>query len=227
MRALGVIAVCLAAVIGGAVAWCQINYPTYTYRYRLTLALEVDGKLHTGSSVIEISWVGQPYIPGAGSFVPRVRGQAAFIDFGSRGVVVAALVTGETSQDVPDGSKSAVWIAARAFGNESTQAELAELPRLTGRRQLMPDNMPRLIWFPDAADPKTARRFAPQNLRELFDPSGRLDAYIEITRDPIIIDIDKKLPWFNMLSGASPNFGVIYLPSGFALSREMFIGDSS
>jgi hypothetical protein len=51
-------------------------------------------------------------------------------------------------------------------------------------------------------------------------------AYVEITRDPIVIDIDKKLLWYKALR-APPNSGVMYLPNGVALGYTMFIGDAS
>lgn len=91
MRTLGIVAVCTAALIGGAVAWWKINYPTYIYRYRLTIALEVDGKVHTGSSVIEVIWKGGPEFGDVGPYHPNVRGQGVWIDLGSRGIAIATM----------------------------------------------------------------------------------------------------------------------------------------
>jgi putative lipase involved disintegration of autophagic bodies len=68
MKALGVVA---ASVIGATVVW-QVAFPTYTHRYRLTVSIEIDGQVHTGSSVIEIAYVGQPKLPNVGAFAPAV-----------------------------------------------------------------------------------------------------------------------------------------------------------
>src|SRR5882762_2177881 len=88
MRRAGIVvtvAVCLVALIGGAIAWLKINYPTFSYRYRLTLSIEIDGKVDTGASIIEIIWKGGPEFGDVGPYHPIVRGQAVFIDLGSRG----------------------------------------------------------------------------------------------------------------------------------------------
>ncbi len=55
MRKLAVILVSiLVALIAAAVIWYKWNFPTTSYRYRLTVAVEVDGQIHSGSSVIEV-----------------------------------------------------------------------------------------------------------------------------------------------------------------------------
>jgi hypothetical protein len=226
MKALGAIA---AALVGLYVAF-NIAYPTYTYRYRLTITVEIDGKIHTGSSVIEVSFRGQPYLPGVGSFIPHIRGQAVFIDLGRFGTAIAVLIAPSFEQGGtvrwPEGV-SALWLATRAFGIKATNDELPQLPHLAGRRDLTPDNMPRLIWFSHLDDPKTARRFKVENIPTLFGPSARLAAaYVEITNDPIVIDIDKKLPWYETLTRPLGQ-GLIEIEYGFALSKGMFIGDAS
>lgn len=147
MRVFGVIVGCVALLVIGIIVWWQFTYPTYRYRYRLTLAIEVDGRVHTGASVIEIIWSGGPEIGDVGRYHPSIRGQAVLVDLGSHGAVVAALTNGESYGPAQDGALGALWIAAYAFGNKSTNEELPQLENLTGRRRLSPENMPRLIWF--------------------------------------------------------------------------------
>ncbi|WP_457849380.1 hypothetical protein, partial [Staphylococcus aureus] len=56
--------------------------------------------------------------------------------------------------------------------------------------------MPLLVWFSDKTRPETARRFRVEEMAELLGGSARLlEAYVEITRDPIVFDIEKQLPW--------------------------------
>jgi hypothetical protein len=61
-------------VLVTAVAIYTLYYPTYSYRYRLTINIEADGKLHTASSVVEASWsaFGLPSY----HFNPELSGQA-------------------------------------------------------------------------------------------------------------------------------------------------------
>jgi hypothetical protein len=227
MRALKWLVV-LAASLGAAYAASNVAYPTYSYRYRLTIALEIDGKVHTGSSVIEPRWVGQAYIPGAGSFIPYVRGQAAFIDLGQRGAVVALLTAPSHDERGiivwPEGV-GALWLVPRAFGTGLSDAELPDLGRLSGRKELAPDNMPRLIWFSDVSNPRTARKIRSADIPAIFGPSARVaTAFVEITRDPIVVDIGKKLPWFDVLTGPLGQ-NRIEIGYDFALSKDLFVGD--
>jgi hypothetical protein len=221
MKSLGLVAAALLGLLGAI----QDVYPTYSYRYRLTIAIEIDGTVHSGSSVIEVIWRGQPYIPGAGSFIPDVRGQAVYVGLESRGAVVATLSNGESYGPARDGSLSVLWLVPRAFLLRDSSDYLPKLPALRGRRELAPNNMPRLIWFPNVAEPKTARRFTAAEIPTLFGPGARLrTAEVEITDAPIIVDIGKKFPWFGMLQAPAATIKVEY---GFWLSKAMFIGEST
>jgi len=149
------------------------------------------------------------------------------IDLGSRGAVTATLVNGESYGAAADGAINALWLLPSAFGKGSANSELPELPRLRGQRDLAPDNMPRLIWFADIADPKTARKFKLTDIPQLFGANARLAAaFVETTSDPIVLDIDKKIPWFATLRRPLGQ-GVIQIDYGFALSKPMFIGDET
>ena len=53
------IALSIALVVGGSLTMCKLAYPTYTYRYKMTINVEADGKLYSGSSVIEVRLVKQ------------------------------------------------------------------------------------------------------------------------------------------------------------------------
>jgi hypothetical protein len=220
-RALGIALFC---IIGLLVLWTWM-FPTYAYRYRLTVALEINGEVHTGSSVIEVRWVGQPNV-GQGSFFPYLRGQAAFIDLGSRQAVVAALGTGESCAVSCDGATDARYMVETAFHTNGMPR--SELPRLSGRRDLAANDMPRLIWFADVDDPKEARKFKPEDIPTLFGAGARLvAAYVEITSDPIVIDIDKRLPWYKDLAEQQKLHGVLGAPGQFQLIYNMFIGEDS
>jgi hypothetical protein len=103
--------------------------------------------------------------------------------------------------------------------------DLPELPKLRGRRELTSNNMPRLIWFSDIANPKTARRIRAAEIPTVFGPNARLrTAEVEITDAPIVVDIDKKLPWFGILEKPLGRIEVSY---GFILDKWAFIGGAT
>ncbi|HZO47871.1 MAG TPA: hypothetical protein VFB68_18370 [Xanthobacteraceae bacterium] len=226
-RTLSIVVICIAALIAGPVILYKLAYPDYQYRYRLTLAIEADGKVHTGSSVIEVTWHGQPYVPGAGSYFPHVGGQAVVIDLGSRGTVIAALTAGQSSQE-PLRAIDALFLVPRAFGIVGGDKVLPQLTRLSGRRELTPDNMPRLLWLSDVSDPKTIRQIKPEDIPNIVGPDARLKAaQVEITRDPIVIDIDKKLPWYSALEKLQKGRSFTGRPGEFQLYYSMFVGEAS
>lgn len=64
-----------------------------------------------------------------------------------------------------------------------------------------------------AADEVVARQFA--------------GAFVEITSDPLVIDIRQKLPWITSLEKKPAGEHIIYLPNKLGIGRYMFIGDAS
>ncbi len=205
----------------------KANFPTYSYRYRLQISLSVDEKLYTGSSVIEVVWKCGPHITGLGRCVPYLGGQAAVVDLGSRGAVVATLGTGENIIPVPDGAVDAVFICANAFGNRSIDEELPALPRLTGRRDLSPSNFPRLVWFSNPADMTSAQKITIENVANVIESTARFtEAFVEITSDPVVMNIATKLPWFPAFKLAQKGKGVLSMPGQFQLVYNMFVGES-
>jgi hypothetical protein len=66
--------------------------PTYKYRYRLTLAVEANGEMHSGSSVVEVrewrtsEWSLNPHL-----WLTKVSGEATFVDLGQGRALVALL----------------------------------------------------------------------------------------------------------------------------------------
>jgi hypothetical protein len=185
----------LLALIVAVYAVYNLNFPTYSYRYHLEISLTVEEKVYTGSSVIEVSWSCGPKVAGLAQCASSLGGQGTVIDLGPRGVVVATLYTGETVSPVPDGAVDATWLCANAFGNRSTTEDLPKLPLLKGRRGLSPNNLPRLVWFSNPADPQSARKVTVENVASIVDPTARFTkAFVEITRDPMVVDIVKNCP---------------------------------
>jgi hypothetical protein len=142
-----------------------------------------------------VQWTGGPSLAHHGAYaaVGFVCGQAPLIDLGQRGVLIAALET-DTGNDA---AVSARWLGAKAFGNDSSYDRLPELARERGRRDLKPDNWPRLMWLPDPLDPKSARKIGADEIESIFGGGARFtSAFVETTGDSVKIDIDKKLPWY-------------------------------
>jgi hypothetical protein len=218
-----VFALCIAALVG-----CYMyEYPVYAYRYRLTVNIELDGRVHSGSSVIEIGWQEGIKLGNSGGFAPIIRGQAPVVDLEDRGVVVATLVAEDWGWHNSNAGWGALWLVPRAFGDEKG-GDPTMLPTLRGKRKLAFDNLPRFLWFSNPQDPTTATTLLVDDIPRLFGPSARFaGAFVEITSDPLVIDIRQKLPWIMALEERAHGEQVLYLPNKLGINRYMFIGDAS
>jgi hypothetical protein len=222
--ALAILAILIAI---GAVAY-KLTFSTYSYRYRLTIAVKVDGQVHTGSSVIQVTWECGPRVADTGGCGSTLGGQATVVDLGARGLLAATLRTGEHVLPVPEGAVDATFLCAKAFGNGSSLKELPALVRLTGRRDLSPDNFPRLVWFPDPDNPKSAMKVTPATIPTVVGGDARIEsAFVEITRDQAVVDIARKLRWYPALAKDQKENPPLVMPTQFYLYYRMFVGEDS
>jgi hypothetical protein len=209
-------------VLVAVVAACRFFFPTYSYRYRLTINIETDGKLHSGSSVVEVSW--SPFFLPNYHFNPELGGQGALVDLGPRGVVVATLVANDWGWHDTNAGWGAFWLVPRAFGVEDTNDGLPAVAHLRGNRELSLNNLPRLLWFSNPQDPNTAKTILVDDIPSLLGPSVRFaGASVEMTSDPLVIDIRQKLPWVDSYSDTNR----LRLPNKLDIGRYMFIGAKS
>jgi hypothetical protein len=228
MRKVVIIVLILIAI---PFVWYMWNFPTASYRYRLSIAVETDGQVHSGSSVIELLFRFNPkWVPPSwGTYNVSIRGQAVLIDLGAHGVLVAAL--GGVPYDLS--VVSAGLLPARAFlpatwrnpsDSPTSPENQRKISQTKGRVDLDRDGgMPAFYWFSDPSNLATAKEIRPANFASVIGDAARLvSAQIEITHDPVVIDIDKKLPAYATLS-APPNNGVYLVPGGLVLGREAFI----
>ncbi len=223
-----IIGIVILTLIVGAVGWYRWNFPTVTYRYRLTINVEVDGQVHSGSSVIEMK---TRFNPGWAIGPPAnayVRGQAAIIDWGPRGVLVAALAGESYDRCTVD----ARYLAGRAFepanprrvcatGYPRTLDNERAIAQMKGPVDLTPDNLPLFIWFGDKSDLASAKLAKPDRFASVIGDSARfLSAQIQITDEPIVLDIAKELPAYEALRKL-PNGGLYTSPGGAVLAPGM------
>jgi hypothetical protein len=194
MKVLLAIFVAVPLYFVGSLFLLQTIYPGQTYRYRLSILPEIDGQVRKASSVIEVTAEESPFGGGGAT----LRGQAPYLDLGERGVLIFSLGNDYDS----DNARAALWLGAKAFGNDSSIPNIYKLPSLTGRRDLSPDLIPVAVWFSTPGDLTVRRALLPQDFAGAFGPGAQIaSANVEITRDPVVIDIDKKLPlWLSALT---------------------------
>lgn len=193
-----ILLVCVAGLYG---CW-KVLVPTETWRYRLTLTVNDNGVLRTGSSVIEIggrSTRDLPLpIPGNTGGIGVARGEAVVIDLGKKGMLFALL---KSEND----SNHAAYIVCNIFGmpNEvggcagaATPEGIRYYAKLKGKSDVPIKELPMLVRFRDINDPKTIEKVDPKNLEASFGSGVTLEnATIEMTGDAITIGIERWLPW--------------------------------
>jgi len=151
MKWLAIVTSTIAALIILAVVMLyKIKYPTYAYRYRMTVTVDVGGEARSGSSVIEVRVSKQPrFLPEVLPLDQSMRGQAVFVGLPGGKNIVALLASGSTAENggfpeqvVPDHFKL----------NLFDDRALARLPELRGHWELGIDSMPTLVTVADAND---------------------------------------------------------------------------
>jgi hypothetical protein len=211
MKFLAVLVIAIAGIWGLALGF---GNPTYTYRYRLTLEVEVDGQVRAGSSVVEVKsfassgWGLQPYYK-----LQTLTGEATLVDLGKDQVLVA-LLEGVLEDGRLDRRHGREWVGVGPTGLLSklygTSLEwfkerspgMNELTQKRGLRELQPNQLPTLLAFRDANDPKSAFVVDPSDLAAAFGSSVRLmKATIEIVDANVTSGIEKKLPWLKATKG--------------------------
>jgi hypothetical protein len=192
MRIFGIIVLCVVLLIGGAVVWYQFAYPTYAYRYRMTVEVMVDGAVHSGSSVIEVKIQTQPNLLSNPTIVPHVVGEATRVDLGDGRNVFALLLGGRDAENV----NYSYQIIPRLFHVSYENNDLPKLASLRGSRELTGDNIPTLVTFADLNDLKTARLVGPNEFESVFGHGVHFKRmWIEMTEEAPTQKIQKILPW--------------------------------
>jgi len=174
-----------------------------TIRYRLTINVEVDGKVVSGSGVIQVKQSDTRGLFGSiGGFGNEVSGDAVVVDLGTHGALFALLRGPKAGYGDLGGP---AWMLFDAFA-DLLKSETDPLPRVRllreqhPRRVLRFDQIPMLVKFRDLNDPKSVEQIDPRNLGAAFASGVVLrDALIEVTEDPLTTGIEVKLPWLKTM----------------------------
>ncbi len=207
-RTLSIGAVCAAlaplAACGG---------PTYRYRYRLTVWIEVNGRLVSGSGVREIRVADVNALPNPGSLVTtRTHGDAIPIDLGDGRVLFMLNYGYQTpQQSAKDFTTIEEWsptaLFSQAIGNPNlwSGGQNALLQRLSSLGSTQPIDvaagaLPAMAFLLDRRRPDTARLVDPVDIAEAVGTSVELHkASIELTTEPVTRGIEQWLPWLSDL----------------------------
>jgi hypothetical protein len=205
------------AVIVASFVLYKIGYPTQTYRYRMTVNVEVDGQMRSGSSVIEARVTKQPmFLPGVNPLEYSERGEAVFVDLGGQRNIVALLASGSYAE----GAAYPSFVVPQPFKlNLFEDSQLASLPQLRGRWDLTNKDLPTLITFSNPGDSATAEVLRVDQLEQFFGPGVRWRGIVvEMTTDAVTHVIESKLPWVTKLTSGLSGSSILLTPGKFTLN---------
>jgi hypothetical protein len=200
MKLLGIVAV---IAVGLWLAWGWI-FPSGALRYRLTIEVEVDGKIYSGSGVIEARYEIPPrWMLGANRVVPSVRGEAVVVDLGERGVLFA-LLRGVPVEESRGYVADATAMPLKEFNVTGSggvdDSVLRKMGNLKARAEIPPSRLPMMVRFRNLDDPKSVERVNPSDLSASFGLNTRLlRVTIETTRDGVTSGIETRLKWLKGL----------------------------
>lgn len=179
------------------------NFPEASHRYRLTVEIEADGKVHSGTGVVDVLWFEQTM--SQVTVNSHVKGRAALVDLGKHGVVIAALNNNVRSVEFKPVPRDAEYLALEAFYGRPTWAtkKVSQQRKAykaiggeTGRRSLPEASYPPFIWLPNPADRGSAEPMMAHDFPRKIDPSVKIRSVtVEMTNDPFDNNLFEKLPW--------------------------------
>ena len=210
-----------SAVVTGLlfIGWVGIRLAPASYRVRMTVEIEEAGRVHTGSSVYQVSMAVQALrTAGTRPMSVAMRGEAVEIklpggsvfavmkqangEYNLHGDITDALLPLSVPHPQPG---DYIW-QARKLGWSFLAPYRATLPR---------HDWPLLVRFRDMSNPLTA---------EFVDPTGigMRRVLLETTRDPIASGLEKTLPWLPRVIRTTLAGGISSDGSARTLSADLF-----
>lgn len=180
----------LFALLMSAFAIYKLAYPTYRWHQKMTVEVEVGGKLYSGSSVIAISVTRQPrLLPAIGSKF-ETRGEAVVVELPDNKFLFALLkgigpiYTGRVFRD-------------RINMRATKDRWASKISGLRETRDILPKHYPQFVTFTNINDPASVLKVDPANLAGSFGESVRLKRItLEITNELVTKGrVEKVLGW--------------------------------
>lgn len=200
-----------ALVLASYVAY-TVAYPTYSYRYRITVEVNTTDGMKSGSSVLEVTTIQFPswLTLGNNNFETTTRGEAVFVDLGNGRNLVSLLALGPNAEDGAHrffAPRSYLGVAGSSTGDIQWSKQLSTM---SGRRKFAGDADPTLVTFGSLADPSAVQVVPFGNPQTILGPDVRsVHAWIDLTADPVTDRLIGKLPWISNAESAIIAYRII------------------
>ncbi|WP_427964340.1 hypothetical protein [Altererythrobacter sp.] len=193
---LWLIGVPLVLAAAGYLIW-QVRYPTYTYRFRMTVEVNTPEGLATGSSVYEVQAERTTTFMTGNDRHWGSRGEAVAVDLPGGRTLFALLKTSAHFGDMAGLSMNSLHPGFPGTGYDvvGVAKELSKGMH-KGPAEVAPADYPMLVTFGDLGDPTSVALVDPDDLAASFDEGVSLKRItVQITRDPVTTGIEQRLGW--------------------------------
>lgn len=174
-------------------------WPHYSWHQKMTIEVEKDGQVYTGSSVSSVFWnrnIISVVLGQGAAWLPEIKGEAVVVELPENKYLFALLnYSGNTEFTANLATRILFSSKQRVWGNDKFQAVLVAK---TGAPLTVPlDNYPLLVTFTDIDDPASVEKVNPSNLEATFGPGVELKSLtLEITDEPVTRGrVEKVLGW--------------------------------
>ena len=201
------------------------------FRYRMTVEIEVDGKVHSASSVTEIR-----YSSGGGgghpkpSWYAQIKGTAPIVDLGPYGYVVAAFAYDSADAELRNRGKQLGRVANLPMMADEMLLGAYNLGPLTitqaRGKAVVTKWYPNFVWIPANSSWRKAEQLYHEDFESKIGSGVRLKQIIlePAPNAPFPTKVEHPPPWLVELRQDQPLLKILSLkPSEFSFQRWSFI----
>ncbi len=192
----------LGFIVVLAVGFYWLAYPWASLRYEITVEVEADGEVYSGTGVHEVTLGLQPQILTEAAARSSFKGEAVAVDIGDRGTLFI-LLTGPSGASNDPSLRERYSVSSPAQfmnGVFEVRASSAEAVRALPGRVIDDDvpfnRAPLMVRFGDITDPLSVTRVNPYDLAASFGEGVELrSVHVRTTRARVTSGIEDRLPW--------------------------------
>lgn len=193
-----------ALLVVFAVGFYWLAYPWASLRYEITVEVEADGEVYSGTGVHEVTLGLQPQILTEFAARSSFKGEAVAVDIGDRGTLFMLLTGTRGRPNEPFSPEHGYHVDPQQLVNAvfEVRASSAVAVRALPYRAIDDDipfnRLPMMVRFDDITDPTTVALVNPYDLGASFGEGVALRrVHVLTTRARVTEGIEERLPWFN------------------------------
>lgn len=192
-----IIAAAFALLVTGAITWWNYEFPSASWRYKITVEVETPEGIKTGSAIREIHAISSIKIGDTGGGAAGVKGEAVVVDLGERGALFATI--GE------DFGYSVMFKAFPYSKGGLTKEGMEYYSSLKDAKAnlLEIEALPRFVKFRTLNDPLSVKLVDIHDLAKDFGEGVKIkEVTIETTTEPVTWGlVERFLPWLTEEKG--------------------------